>query len=240
MMRAARAFLCIPLQLSSGVGCPRATWQLKRARIRLTKGPIAISPALAPETIMKRSIVALLMISSVLPSSRLMSQSIVNATSTATIAPNPADVTSVDAIIAAVYDANTNLVDQKRDADRYRSLFVPGARLMPTSRPSNGKGTISIESVDDYVRRAMSSPRRHGFNEREIARTTEAFGSIVQVFSTYETHVDSADTHPHRGINSIQLFNDGARWWIVSVLWAIERPDQPIPTAFLKRSPVSH
>lgn len=186
---------------------------------------------------MKRRAFVVLMMWTVLPSSRLMSQSIVNATSTATSAPNPTDVASVDAIIAALYDANTNLVDQKRDADRYRSLFVPGARLMPTSRPPNGKGTIAIETVDDYVRRAVSSPRRHGFNEREIARTSEAFGNIVQVFSTYETHVDSTDTYPHRGINSIQLFNDGARWWVVGVLWAIERPDQPIPTAFLKRTP---
>lgn len=189
------------------------------------------------ETTVKRSAVIVLMMSSLLPSSRLTSQSLVNATSTATIAPNPTDVGSFDAIIAALYDANTNLVDQKRDADRYRSLFVPGARLMPTSRAPNGKGTIAIETVDEYVQRAMSSPRRHGFSEREIARTSEAFGPIMQVFSTYETHLDSTDTHPHRGINSIQLFNDGARWWVVGVIWAIERPDQPIPTEFLKRSP---
>ena len=189
---------------------------------------------------MKRSVFIFLMMSSLLPSSPLMPQSIVNATSTATIAPNPTDVASVDAIIDALYAANTNLVDQKRDADRFRSLFVPGARLMPTSRLANGKGTLTIETVDDYVRTASTSPRRHGFSEREIARTSEAFGNIMQVFSTYETHVDSTDTHPHRGINSIQLFNDGARWWVVGVLWAIERPDTPIPAAFLKRSPTPH
>jgi len=189
---------------------------------------------------MKHSVVILLMMSSLLPSSRLMSQSIVNATSTATIAPNPGDVASVDALIAALYDANTNLVDQKRDADRFRSLFVPGARLMPTSRAANGKAAISIETVDDYVRMASSGPPRHGFSEREIARTSQAFGNIMQIFSTYETHVDSTDTRPHRGINSIQLFNDGARWWVVGVLWNVERPDQPIPAAFLKRSPTRH
>jgi hypothetical protein len=187
----------------------------------------------------KRRVFVVLMMCAVLPLSRLSSQSIVDATSTATIAPNPTDVASVDAIIAALYDANTNLVDPKRDADRYRSLFVPGARLMPTSRTPNGKGTIAIETVDDYVRRATSSPRRHGFSEREIARTSEAFGNIMQVFSTYETHLDSADTHPHRSINSIQLFNDGTRWWVVGVIWAVERPDSPIPTEFLKRSPTA-
>ena len=167
---------------------------------------------------------------------RLVAQATPNATAAATIAPRPADVASADAIIAALYDANTILVDQKRDADRFRSLFVPGARLMPTIRPPNGgTGVIRIQTVDDYIRQASSGPPRHGFSEREIARTSEAFGNIMQAFSTYETHRDSADARPIRGINSIQLFNDGSRWWVVGVMWDNERPDKPIPAAFLKR-----
>ena len=167
---------------------------------------------------------------------RLVAQATPNATAAATIAPRPADVASADAIIAALYDANTILVDQKRDADRFRSLFVLGARLMPTIRPPNGgTGVIRIQTVDDYIRQASSGPPRHGFSEREIARTSEAFGNIMQAFSTYETHRDSADARPIRGINSIQLFNDGSRWWVVGVMWDNERPDKPIPAAFLKR-----
>jgi hypothetical protein len=166
----------------------------------------------------------------------LVAQSIPNATTQATIAARPSDVASADAIITALYDANTIMVDQKRDADRFRSLFVPGARLMPTIRPPNGgTGVIRIQTVDDYVRQASSEPPRHGFSEREIARTSEAFGNIMQAFSTYETHRDSADARPIRGINSIQLFNDGSRWWVVGVMWDNERPDKPIPAAFLKR-----
>ena len=157
-------------------------------------------------------------------------------TPTATVAARPSDVASVDSIIAALYDANTIMVDQKRDVDRFRSLFVPGARLMPTVRGPNGS-ILRIQSVDDYVRQASSGPPRHGFSEREIARTSQAFGSIMQVFSTYETHRDSTDTHPVHGINSIQLFNDGTRWWLVGVLWDIERPDNPIPPELLRRRP---
>ncbi|HTI62160.1 MAG TPA: hypothetical protein VL524_01530 [Gemmatimonadaceae bacterium] len=173
------------------------------------------------------------------PSVRLAAQSIPNATATATIAADPKDVASADAIIAALYDANTNLVDHKRGADRFRSLFVPGARLMPTARPMNGTGVIRIQTVDDYVQRASSGPPRHGFSEREIARRSDTFGNITQVFSTYESHRDSSDTHPGRGINSIQLFNDGTRWWVVGVLWDNERPDKPIPAEYLKSRPTS-
>lgn len=160
-----------------------------------------------------------------------------SATAAATVAARPADVGSVDAIIAALYDANTVLVDQKRDADRFRSLFVPGARLMPTAGSGSAPRIIRIQTVEDYARQASSGQPRHGFSEREIARTSEAFGNIVQAFSTYETHRDSTDTHPLHGINSIQLFYDGARWWVVGVLWDNERPDKPIPPEFLRRRP---
>jgi hypothetical protein len=183
---------------------------------------------------MKPGIVILVAASSLSLASRLESQATPSATASATVAADPRDVASAEAIIAALYDANTVLVDQKRGADRFRSLFVPGARLMPTFRGANGPGVIRIQTVDDYVRGASSGPPRHGFSEREIARTSEAFGNIMQLFSTYETHRDSADTHPVRGINSIQLFNDGTRWWVVGVLWDNERPDKPIPPAYLK------
>lgn len=165
---------------------------------------------------------------------RLYSQATPNATAAATVAADPEDVASPDAIIAALYDANTIMVDQKRDADRFRSLFVPGARLMPTARGPNGPAVMRIQTVEDYVRAASGGQPRHGFSEREIARTTEAFGNIMQVFSTYETHRDSTDQKPIRGINSIQLFNDGTRWWVVGVLWDHERPDKPIPATYLK------
>jgi len=170
-------------------------------------------------------------------SSRAVAQANPSATAAATVPARPADVASVDAIIAALYDANTIMVDQKRDVDRFRSLFVPGARLMPTAGGPTGRSIIRIERVDEYVSQASGGPPRHGFSEREIARTSQAFGNIVQVFSTYETHRDSSDTNPVHGINSIQLFNDGSRWWVVGVLWDNERPGKAIPPEYLKRRP---
>jgi hypothetical protein len=155
--------------------------------------------------------------------------------STATVTPaEPKDVASADAIIAALYDANSVLVDQKRDADRFRSLFVPGARLIPTARGPEGKAGLRTLTVEDYVKMGSQGPPRGGFSEREIARSSETFGNIMQVFSTYESHRNANDRMPTRGINSIQLFNDGTRWWVVTVLWENERPDNPIPAAYLK------
>jgi hypothetical protein len=149
--------------------------------------------------------------------------------------PNPKEVASPDAIITSLYDANSVMVDQKRDADRFRSLFAPDARLIPTARVG-GKAGIRSMTVDGYVTLATRGRPRNGFSEREIARTSQSFGNIMQVFSTYESRRDSTDQHPSRGINSIQLFNDGSRWWVVTVLWDNERPDNPIPPVFLKNA----
>jgi hypothetical protein len=158
---------------------------------------------------MKRITAPLFAVLVAAPIANVPGQAIPSATSAATVAARPEDVASADAIVAALYDANTIMVDRKQGADRFRSLFVPGARLMPTAGGPQGPAIIRIQTVDDYVRQASSGPPRHGFSEREIARSSQAFGNIMQVFSTYESHGDSTDAHPGRGINSIQLFNDG-------------------------------
>lgn len=146
----------------------------------------------------------------------------------------PADVESVDAIIAALYDVISGPADTERDWDRLRSLFYPGARLIPTGQRPESGNVAHVWTVDEYVERAGPQLLQDGFWEREIGRTTERFGSIAHVFSTYESRTHTPDSAPvMRGLNSIQLFDDGVRWWIVSVLWDSERPDQPIPEGYL-------
>jgi hypothetical protein len=88
--------------------------------------------------------------------------------------------------------------------------------------------------VEQYIATAGPNLERDGFFEREIARRTERFGNIVHAFSTYDSRRTASDPAPFaRGINSIQLWNDGRRWWVVSVFWEAERPDSPIPAAYL-------
>lgn len=151
-------------------------------------------------------------------------------------AAEPGDVASVDAIIAALYDVISGPVGEPRDWDRFRSLFVPGGRLSPTVRRGEGAVGLYFLSVNDYVARSGDALVRLGFREREIARREERYGSIAHVFSTYESYRGD-ETEPFaRGINSIQLLNDGARWWIVSVYWQGEGPDNPVPERYLPTS----
>lgn len=151
---------------------------------------------------------------------------------------DPKDVATQDAIIAALYAAISGPACQHRDWDRFRSLFVPGARLIPTRLGPlpERKASAVVESPDEYINAVRTSMEQNGFFEREIASTIETFGSIAQRFSTYESRRAANDEKPFaRGINSIQLLNDGTRWWIVTVYWQGERPDNPIPAQFLKK-----
>jgi hypothetical protein len=150
-------------------------------------------------------------------------------------AASPADVASIDSIIAAVYDVISGPADKKRDWDRMRSLFVPGARLIPTGpRPGGAYGT-RVLTIDEYIERSSGFFEKEGFFEREAARRTEQFGQIAQAFSTYESRHAPADAKPfQRGINSIQLMNDGKRWWVVTIFWQSEDEKTPLPEKYLK------
>lgn len=153
-------------------------------------------------------------------------------------AAKPADVASVDAIIAALYDVISGPAGQARDWNRFRSLFVPNARLIPTrARPDGGADAV-VWSADDYAAAAGPRLEKGGFYEREISRTAESFGNIVHVFSTYESRHTAADPAPFaRGINSIQVMKDGQRYWIVTIFWDSERSGNPIPPKYLKPAP---
>ncbi|HXZ10828.1 MAG TPA: hypothetical protein VEG64_00420 [Candidatus Sulfotelmatobacter sp.] len=164
-------------------------------------------------------------------------------------AARPEDVASPDAILAEIYAVISGPAGQKRDWDRFRSLLIPGARLIPT-RPKQGEMTPQDKSVaapappkefvtfvmtpDEFVANGERYFATNSFYEKETARRAERYGNIMQVFSTYESRRDPKDPEPFaRGINSFQLFFDGSRWWVVTIYWQQESPEIPLPKEFL-------
>lgn len=166
------------------------------------------------------------------------SQSQASATPPALPLAKPADVSSPDAILAATYDVISGPAGQKRDWDRFRSLFLPGARMAAVIPGKDGNG-LSARSFtpEEYI--AFGDPyfEKNAFYEREAARHADRYSNIMQIFSTYESRHDAKDPKPFaRGINSFQLFFDGKRWWVVSIFWQEESPDVPLPEEFLPKA----
>jgi hypothetical protein len=151
------------------------------------------------------------------------------------VAARAADVESIDGIVAALYDVISGEAGKPRDWNRMRSLFAPEGRLMAVGARPEGVYALRAMTVEDYIGRNSKAFATMGFFEREAARTTETFGQIVHVFSTYESRHAASDAKPfQRGINSIQLYNDGKRWWIVNLLWRAEDERLPLPERYLR------
>lgn len=150
------------------------------------------------------------------------------------IPANVKDVESVDAIINSLYNVISGPAGEKRNWDRMRTLFIAEGKLMATSKRQDGTMGKRVMTVEDYIAASGPFVEKNGFFEREIGRKTEQYGSVVHVFSTYDSKQKAEDEKPFmRGINSIQLWNDGKRWWIVSVFWQAETPDNPLPEKYV-------
>ncbi|MBC8063896.1 MAG: hypothetical protein H7Y17_03640 [Chlorobia bacterium] len=142
---------------------------------------------------------------------------------------------SADAIIKAVYNVISGPAGEKRNWDRMRSLFTEDARMVAINPTPAGPTRRRHMTVEDYIKLAGPNLEGQGFFEKEVARRTEQFGSLVHVWSTYEARAKADDAKPMmRGINSMQLWNDGKRWWVLSIVWQAEDPKNLLPDKYLK------
>jgi hypothetical protein len=173
-----------------------------------------------------------------------------SAAAQSTVAPQPAvpaDAASMDAIVKALYDGVSHAPGKDGDWAKLRAIFAPGARLTPPKRPTGEFAFLTPEEFIDRVSKGIASRNAQGsggagggdkgFSEREVARRTDCFGNVCQLFSTYESRYTAADPKPFtRGINSIQLLKDGNRWWIANVVWDQESEGKQIPAEYLPKS----
>lgn len=119
---------------------------------------------------------------------------------------NASDVKTIDGIIRASYAVISGPAGQQRDWDRFRSLFSPGARLLPVI--SGAEPRVRILTPEDYIRRVEPIFAKEDFWERETSRQAETIGRIAHVLSHYESLHDPDGAPFERGTNSIQLFNE--------------------------------
>lgn len=109
---------------------------------------------------------------------------------------------------------------------------MPWIRFVALGSGENGRPVAKVWTHPEFVG-ATEPLVKKGFTEREIFRTTRHYGNMVHVDSTYEVLVGGGNPVPSRGVNSLDLYFEGTRWWVASVVWQSEDAAHPIPPELL-------
>lgn len=144
-------------------------------------------------------------------------------------APDPAS-NAPGTLVRALYEIVTGPAGAKKDWARMASLFAPGAIVTTTTHDGHSfladpQTPAQFASLNDRLL------GQRGFYEREVAQQISSFGHIAHVWSSYETRDRPDGPVRVRGVNALQLLNDGRRWCILSITWDAETAAHPIPAA---------
>ncbi len=146
-------------------------------------------------------------------------------------------VQDVNSTIDILYETMAGEQGEARPWDLYKYLFWKDAVIIRYEKDLEGVVRPQFMTPDEYVNtigKWMQTVRKTGFYEREICNKTEVFGPIAHVWSTSESFHSLEDKEPYvRNIHSFQMVYHEGRWWIVSLYWTRETPENPIPEKYL-------
>jgi hypothetical protein len=158
-----------------------------------------------------------------------------------TVEPRPEDVNTIDGIIKASYETMSGPAGQPRQWGRDRSLYIQNVYYVQTGIDPKSRKVISQGmTYQEYADKSGPDLEKYGYFEREIGRSVQVFGHLAIAMSAWEARTDAHGKVIGRGVNSIQLVNDGKRWWITSINWDNETPDNAIPRELLDKPPTGH
>lgn len=153
----------------------------------------------------------------------------------ATIAARPEDVSTIEGIVKASYETISGGVGVPRQWGRDRTLFAPSVRYISISKDKAGTIKVRTSDYQEYLDESDDFLVKQGFTEVELGRKIERFGNVATVLSSYEGRVQSTGKIVTRGVNIFSLYFDGKRWWIQTMLWDEEGPQNPIPADLLPK-----
>jgi hypothetical protein len=138
--------------------------------------------------------------------------------------------TTLDELIKALDDAVSGAGDKDRTC--LRDLLLPDATLNPIAKKADGSFAPHVLTVDGWID-AVKKRGSAVFYERQVKVSSEVYGHIAHLWSTYEVRPTPDGKPQVRGINSIQAVNDGTRWRVFEIVWQAETPEEPVPAKYL-------
>jgi len=125
------------------------------------------------------------------------------------------NVGTLDGIIRAYYDVVTIKKGENVSYERDSLLHVPGVRVAAIGQDQNGKSVLQYTSLKLFHKESDPYMEKNGFIETEVDRKVEHIHSLWHVWSSYESRNTTGGPIIERGTNSIELYFDGKRFWIL-------------------------
>lgn len=148
--------------------------------------------------------------------------------------PRPEDVATPEAAILAAYASLARPPGEKYDWERFRSLHLPSAVLVPNTEQTGGTSRVlTVQGFIDWIGQPDGGDGDRGFAEEQVHIDLDTYGDIAQAMSTYQKHFWEDERILGRGINSFNLVRIDGRWWIASIAWDEENGAGSIPHEYL-------
>jgi hypothetical protein len=125
------------------------------------------------------------------------------------------DVGTLDGIIKAYYDVVSVKKGTKVIFERDSLLHIPGVRVGSAGIDAKGTPVLHYTTLKEYHRESDAYMEKDGFYEHETSRSVQNIRNIYHVWSGYEERHEQGGKIIGQGINSIELFYDGKRFWIL-------------------------
>lgn len=145
-------------------------------------------------------------------------------------------VKTVEGIVNRMIEIISGDIDEQRDWDAYRNLFLPTAqKIILNPKAKNPANKVRAMNISEFIKYVGPQYKENGFLEIEIGLTINEYNGVANVFQSYHAKTIRGE-YDKKGINSYQLVYLNDRWWISSTTWATETPENKIPNRFLKET----
>jgi hypothetical protein len=145
-----------------------------------------------------------------------------------TPAARPGDVISPEALLAALHDSVSGPPGPV-DWNRFRSLFLPAARLGSSRTDAQGVTHITTSSVEELITSGAAEREKMPWYEVILVKHIEKFDNIAVAYYSHDDRPAREGNAIQRSVNICEMLYDGKRWWIHSASWDVVPTSMSLP-----------
>jgi len=135
---------------------------------------------------------------------------------------NPDDVSTIDGIMKAYYEVVSGPAGESGDYERDKTLHHPDAWIAIAGEDGEGNAFVRRMTLEGFY--GDNAPRAEPFWEYEVDRQVLRHGNMAHVWSRYASSRVKGGEPYTGGVNTITLWHDGDRWWIMG--WMFDTSEE--------------